>query len=172
MHNYRQLGRAYKMTNKIKVVIVKAAISFAVLLMLSSFSAAQQTTVGSIAFWPTGGSRSTQSNSSISLGNHTIGCAQVPIWRDADIQKGNNPVIDNTTRFACGMDGVLVGHFVLAETNTGISLTIYLADGQCFPMTLANSDGLRLSDLTEIGYKGKYKGNSIVGFNLVGTNGQ
>ena len=157
------------MTNRIKLTIAKSAIGVVTLLMLSSFGVAQQSVVGTVAFWPTGGSRNMQANSSISVANHTVGCAQVPIWRDADIQKGQNATIYNTTAFACGIDGVMVRQIVLAEVNTGISLTIYLADGKCYSMMLANSDGLRLTDLTEIGYKGKYKGNSIVGFNLLGS---
>src|SRR5437879_803442 len=139
------------MRNKIKLMIAKSATSVAVLLMLSSFSAAQQAVVGSVAFLPTGTTHNMQSISSIGFANHSISCAQIPVWADADIQKGNNPAIDNRTHFGpCAIDGVRVGNLVLAEINTGISLTIHLVDGTCLSMMLANSDGLRLSDLTEV----------------------
>ena len=88
--------------------------------MLSSFSSAQETILGNVAFYPSGAARSIESNSSIGLGTQQqTNCAQAPIWHDADIQKGQNPTIYNTTFGPCAVDGVLVRDLVLTRDEQG-----------------------------------------------------
>jgi hypothetical protein len=92
------------------------------------------------------------------------------VWHDADIQNGKNQTITNTSSFGpCEIDGVLVRDLSLYQAANGVMLTIDLVDGKCMSMMLVNSAGLRLKDLTDIGYKGAYAANSVVGFNLIGS---
>jgi hypothetical protein len=157
------------MESRSRCMMARLAIT-ASALILSNLCAAQQTASGTIAFYPSGSIAFMQSNSPLGFGGHSISCAQMPIWRDADIQRTPKPMITNTTHFGpCAIDGVLVQDFVLSEFNSGITLTIHLVDSRSFSLLLVNSAGIHLRDLTEVGFKGKYRSNTIVGFNLIGT---
>jgi hypothetical protein len=157
------------MTNTLKSAITHVAIAIVALLMLSSFSSAQETVLGNVTFYSSGAARPILSDSVISLGPHTMTCSQLPLWQYNDIQRGSNPTMNSTNFGPCTVDGVLVEGLVLAELSKGITLTIHLVDGRCFSMMLTNSAGIHLADLTEIGFKGQYKSNVSVGFNLIGT---
>jgi hypothetical protein len=142
-----------------------------IVLMLTAFGSAQESVVGTMTFYPGGSTRTNQlSNSYITLGGHTVGCAQTPVWHDSDIQKGKNPTIVNTTSFGpCTIDGVLIRDLALTQTKSGVLLTINMIDGKCWSMMLANSAGISLTDLTGIYFKGAYAANIAVGFNLIGS---
>jgi hypothetical protein len=157
------------MTNTLKSAITHVAIAIVALLMLSSFSSAQESVVGTLTFYQSGATRPIFSDSVIDLGSHKMTCSQLPLWQYLDIQRGQNPTLASTSFGPCTVDGVLVKSLSLTEFNNGITLNISLVDGKCFSMMLTNSAGVHLADLTEIYVKGQYKSNVSVGFNLLGT---
>jgi hypothetical protein len=145
-----------------------AAIVFAVT-MLTGFGSAQETVLGTISFFPTGSGRAMQATSTITSGGRGVQCAQNPIWRASDIDRGQNPTIVNTTFGPCAVDGVLITGLTLVQYKTGILLTIRTADGKCYSMMLVNSAGVSLTDLTDVGFKGNYSATSGISFNLLGN---
>jgi hypothetical protein len=157
------------MKNNLKSAIAQVAVAIAMLLILSSFSSAQETVLGNVTFYSGGAARPARATSVITLGSHAMTCSFLPLWQYSDIQKGQSPIMPSTSFGPCTVDGVLVGSLSLTELNTGIALTITLIDGKCFSMMLTNSAGVHLADLTQMGFKGPYKSNVSVGFNLLGT---
>ena len=151
-------------------LVQSLAVLAAFAMLFTAFAPAQQSVVGSVTFSTTGSQDWMQVNSSISLGGHTMSCAQNPVWRASDIKNGKYQSITNTSMFGpCAIDGVLVRDLVLMESSTGVLLTIDMNDGSRWSLMLMNSAGVTLKALTGVGYKGPYAANSMVGFNLIGT---
>jgi hypothetical protein len=140
-----------------------------VVLMLMAFGSAQESVVGTMKFYPAGGSTRQLASSEFSLGGHSASCTLLPVWNGSDIQNGKTPTIVNTNNFTCTIDGSFVRDLILLQSKDGLLLTIHTNDGKCWSLLLVNSAGVRLTDLTGVYYKGAYAANSLVQFNLIGS---